>query len=178
MLHSISCRSYSHVPSFVSVLLSQVLCFVSASLTPFLLSLMCLICLVTVLVYVSQHHAALTLSQAGAEQRRYDTGTSMIQLSYIILWLSDKILVITRALIRSWGALRCPCRTSSGGGDIGGQGVLGPPTFYPGGAEHPQIIWQQDWAKYLLLARNLHCKKRINFQAQLIKQTRGFAFVF
>ena len=44
-LHSISCRSYSHVPSFVSVLLSQVLCFVSASLTPFLLSLMCLICL-------------------------------------------------------------------------------------------------------------------------------------
>ena len=38
----------------------------------------------------------------------------MIQLSYIILWLSDKILVITRALIRSWGALRCPCRTSSG----------------------------------------------------------------
>ena len=50
-LHSISCRSYSHVPSFVSVLLSQVLCFVSASLTPFLLSLMCLICLVTVLVY-------------------------------------------------------------------------------------------------------------------------------
>ena len=51
-LHSISCRSYSHVPSFVSVLLSQVLCFVSASLTPFLLSLMCLICLVTVLVHV------------------------------------------------------------------------------------------------------------------------------
>ena len=50
-LHSISCRSYSHVPSFVSVLLSQVLCFVSASLTPFLLSLMCLICLVTVLVH-------------------------------------------------------------------------------------------------------------------------------
>ena len=48
-LHSISCCSYSHVPSFVSVLLSQVLCFVSASLTPFLLSLMCLICLVTVL---------------------------------------------------------------------------------------------------------------------------------
>ena len=44
-LHSISCRSYSHVPSFVSVLLSQVLWFVSASLTPFLLSLMCLICL-------------------------------------------------------------------------------------------------------------------------------------
>ena len=40
-----------HVPSFVSVLLSQVLCFVSASLTPFLLSLMCLICLVTVLVH-------------------------------------------------------------------------------------------------------------------------------
>ena len=37
-LHSISCRSYSHVPSFVSVLLSQVLWFVSASLTPFLLS--------------------------------------------------------------------------------------------------------------------------------------------
>ena len=40
----------------------------------------------------------------------------MIQLSYIILWLSDKILVITRALIRSWGVLRCPCRTSSGYG--------------------------------------------------------------
>ena len=71
-LHSISCRSYSHVPSFVSVLLSQVLCFVSASLTPFLLSLMCLICLVTVLVHcfvsasrrsyvVSGYHAALAL---------------------------------------------------------------------------------------------------------------------
>ena len=59
-LHSISCRSYSHVPSFVSVLLSQVLCFVSASLTPFLLSLMCLICLVTVLVHVHCFHAALT----------------------------------------------------------------------------------------------------------------------
>ena len=44
-----SCRSHSHVPSFVSVLLSHVLCFVSASLTPFLLSLMCLSCLVTVL---------------------------------------------------------------------------------------------------------------------------------
>ena len=44
-------HSISHVPSFVSVLLSQVLCFVSASLTPFLLSLMCLICLVTVLVH-------------------------------------------------------------------------------------------------------------------------------
>ena len=41
-------------------------------------------------------------------QRRYDTGTSMIQLSYIILWLSDKILVITRALIRSWGARVVP----------------------------------------------------------------------
>ena len=63
-----------HVPSFVSVLLSQVLCFVSASLTPFLLSLMCLICLVTVLVHVhcfvstsrrsyvvSGYHAALAL---------------------------------------------------------------------------------------------------------------------
>ena len=37
------------VPSFVSVLLSHVLCFVSASLTSFLLSLMCLSCLVTVL---------------------------------------------------------------------------------------------------------------------------------
>ena len=71
-LHSISCRSYSHVPSFVSVLLSQVLCFVSASLTPFLLSLMCLICLVTVHVHcfvstsrrsyvVSGYHAALAL---------------------------------------------------------------------------------------------------------------------
>ena len=44
-----SCHTYSHVPSFVSVLLSHVLCFVSASLTPFLLSLMCLSCLVTVL---------------------------------------------------------------------------------------------------------------------------------
>ena len=71
-LHSISCRSYSHVPSFVSVLLSQVHCFVSASLTPFLLSLMCLICLVTVHVHcfvstsrrsyvVSGYHAALAL---------------------------------------------------------------------------------------------------------------------
>ena len=74
-LHSISCHSYSHVPSFVSVLLPQVLCFVSASLTPFLLSLMCLICLVTVLVHcfvstsrrsyvlyvVSGYHAALAL---------------------------------------------------------------------------------------------------------------------
>ena len=61
--------------SFTSaVLLSQVLCFVSASLTPFLLSLMCLICLVTVLVHVhcfvstsrrsyvvSGYHAALAL---------------------------------------------------------------------------------------------------------------------
>ena len=51
-----SCRSYSHVPlsqhcflictCFVSVLLSQVPCSVSVSLTPFLL---CLSCLVTVL---------------------------------------------------------------------------------------------------------------------------------
>ena len=70
---------YSHVPSFVSVLLSQVLCFVSASLTPFLLSLTCLICLVTVLVHVHcfvstsrrsyvlrclRYHAALALSCA------------------------------------------------------------------------------------------------------------------
>ena len=54
-LHSISCRSYSHVPSFVSVLLSQVLCFV---LTPFLLSLMCL--LPFLFIALSQHHAALT----------------------------------------------------------------------------------------------------------------------
>ena len=46
------------------------------------------------------------------DQRRYDTSTSMIQLSYIILWLSDKILVITRALIRSWGA-----RVAGGGYD-------------------------------------------------------------
>ena len=45
---------------------------------------------------------------SGHYQRRYDTGTSMIQLSYIILWLSDKILVITRALIRSWGARVVP----------------------------------------------------------------------
>ena len=37
---SITLLLLSHVPSFVSVLLSQVLCFVSASLTPFLLSLM------------------------------------------------------------------------------------------------------------------------------------------
>ena len=48
---SITLLLLSHVPSFVSVLLSQVLCFVSASLTPFLLSLMYLICLVTVLVH-------------------------------------------------------------------------------------------------------------------------------
>ena len=41
-------------------------------------------------------------------QRRYDTGTSMIQLSYIILWHSDKILVLTRVLIRSWGARVVP----------------------------------------------------------------------
>ena len=44
----------------------------------------------------------------------------------------------------------------------GGRGCLGPPTFYPGGQ-----------SRALLLARNLHCKKRINFQAQLIKQTRA-----
>ena len=81
-LHSISCRSYSHVPSFVSVLLSQVLCFVSASLTPFLLSLMCLICLVTVLVHVhcfvstsrrsyvvSGYHAARCLALSGSASR-------------------------------------------------------------------------------------------------------------
>ena len=73
-------------------------------------------------------------------------------------------------------------KTAKGrGGDIGGQGVLGPPTFYPGGAEHPKLFdhrTEQNTKIALLLARNLHCKKRINFQAQLIKQTRGFAFVF
>ena len=58
-LHSISCRSYSHVPSFASVLLSQVLCFVSASLTPFLLSLMCLICLVHCFVSTSRRSYVL-----------------------------------------------------------------------------------------------------------------------
>ena len=51
-LHSISCRSYSHVPSFdISIAFSSALLCLSI-LTPFLLSLMCLICLVTVLVHV------------------------------------------------------------------------------------------------------------------------------
>ena len=76
----------------------------------------------------------------------------------------------------------CKHVAPSSGGDIGGQGVLGPPpTFYPGGAEHPKLFdhrTEQSTKIALLLARNLHCKKRINFQAQLIKQTRGFAFVF
>ena len=67
------------------------------------------------------------------------------------------------------------------GGDIGGQGVLGPPTFYPGGQSIPKLFdhrTEQSTKIALLLARNLHYKKGINFQAQLIKQTRGFAFVF
>ena len=67
------------------------------------------------------------------------------------------------------------------GGDIGGQGCLGPPTFYPGGQSTPKLFdhrTEQSTKIALLLARNLHCKKRINFQAQLIKQTRDFAFVF
>ena len=42
----------------------------------------------------------------------------------------------------------------------------------------PDISTEQSTKIALLLARNLHCKKRSNFQAQLIKQTRGFAFVF
>ena len=60
--------------------------------------------------------------------------------------------------------------------------MLGPPTFYPwGGQSTPKLFdhrTEQNTKIALLLARNLHCKKRINFQAQLIKQTRGFAFVF
>ena len=79
---SITLLLLSHVPSFVSVLLSQVLCFVSASLTPFLLSLMYLICLVTVLVHcfvstsrrsyvVSGYHAALALYVRSIAPRCY-----------------------------------------------------------------------------------------------------------
>ena len=63
-----SCHSYSHVPSFVSallshvpsfvsVLLSHVPCFVSASLTPFLFSPMCLSCLVTILALSASHRS-------------------------------------------------------------------------------------------------------------------------
>ena len=71
--------------------------------------------------------------------------------------------------------------TWDSGGDIGGQGVLGPPHFLSRGQSTPKLFdhrTEQSIKIALLLARNLHCKKRINFQAQLIKQTRGFAFVF
>ena len=106
-----SCHSYSHVPSFVSILLSHVLCFVSASMmTPFLLSLMCLVtvlalscallCLnITPLLRclrvshcscslmclaLSQHHAALMLSQ----------GITLLLLSHVpcFVWLSIVLL--------------------------------------------------------------------------------------
>ena len=60
----------------------------------------------------------------------------------------------------------------------GAGGAWAPPTFYPGGQSTPKLFDHRSTKIALLLARNLHCKKRINFQAQLIKQTRGFAFVF
>ena len=98
-LHSISCRSYSHVPSFVSVLLSQVLCFVSASLTPFLLSLMCLICLVIVLVHV---HCFVSTSR-----RSYT--------SYVVSGYHAALQVLSMCLALSGSASRCSlkCFTSA-----------------------------------------------------------------
>ena len=94
---SASCRSYSHVPSFVSVLLSQVLCFVSASLPPFLLSLMCIIALLPFLfmcIALSQHHAALTLSQ----------GITLLLLSHVPCFV---LLSITQVLRLSITPLMC-----------------------------------------------------------------------
>ena len=66
------------------------------------------------------------------------------------------------------------------GGDIGGQGGLGPSLFIQGGRAPPNYLTTalNKVPKLPYLARNLHCKNRSNFQAQLIKQTRGFAFVF
>ena len=95
-LHSISCRSYSHVPSFVPVLLSQVLCFVSASLTPFLLSLMCLIFLVTVLVHV---HCFVSTSRR----------------SYVVSGYHAALQVLSMCLALSGSASRCSlkCFTSA-----------------------------------------------------------------
>ena len=63
-----------------------------------------------------------------------------------------------------------------------GAGGPSPPLFIQGGSLAPQKLFDHSTELStkiaLLLARNLHCKNRINFQAQLIKQTRGFAFVF
>ena len=95
-LHSISCHTYSHVPSFVPVLLSQVLCFVSASLTPFLLSLMCLIFLVTVLVHV---HCFVSTSRR----------------SYVVSGYHAALQVLSMCLALSGSASRCSlkCFTSA-----------------------------------------------------------------
>ena len=95
-LNSISCHTYSHVPSFVPVLLSQVLCFVSASLTPFLLSLMCLIFLVTVLVHV---HCFVSTSRR----------------SYVVSGYHAALQVLSMCLALSGSASRCSlkCFTSA-----------------------------------------------------------------
>ena len=103
-LHSISCRSYSHVPSFVSVLLSQVLWFVSASLTPFLLSLMCLICLVTVLVHV---HCFVSTSRRSYFLRCLRVSRCSSSALYVpcFVWLS--ITMLSQVLHLSITPLMC-----------------------------------------------------------------------
>ena len=103
-LHSISCRSYSHVPSFVSVLLSQVLCFVSASLTPFLLSLMCLICLVTVLVHV---HCFVSTSRRSYFLRCLRVSRCSSSALYVPCFVRLSITMLSQVLHLSITPLMC-----------------------------------------------------------------------
>ena len=65
------------------------------------------------------------------------------------------------------------------GGDIGGAGgAWAPPLFIQGGQSTPKLFDHRTEQSTKIALLLLHCKKRINFQAQLIKQTRDFAFVF
>ena len=100
------CRYYTSwvVPSFVSVLLSQVLWFVSASLTPFLLSLMCLICLVTVLVHV---HCFVSTSRRSYFLRCLRVSRCSSSALYVpcFVWLS--ITMLSQVLHLSITPLMC-----------------------------------------------------------------------
>ena len=56
---------------------------------------------------------------------------------YISLQLASHVTLVNEALKQKiCEQISIPNSGVLQGGDIGGQGMLGPPTFYPGGAEH------------------------------------------
>ena len=113
MLFPLSQHHAAHVPSFVSVLLSHVLCFVSASLTPFLLSLMCLSCLVTVLAL----SCALLCLNITPLLRCMSQGITLLLLSHVVKYwtVQSRCSCSLTWLALSGSASRCSlkCFTSA-----------------------------------------------------------------